>query len=171
MNVHADIFQKLPKLTELIISTAVGINILTLIFGHVGHQLQKLGFTHTDEVHLDRVLDACPNLTELMIAPSIFYHSGLLIFGHGGHQLQKLGFTTYYSVNLKSVLDACPNLIELKMCAEYLDSTSELEPDTLSCLQTLSVECSRRAKDGLMMQVLQNAPKLRTLHLKKCDGS
>lgn len=131
---------QLPELRQLALYSDLG-NISPKIFMEMPKLNELRCFSYTDEDTLMAVLE------------------------HVGRQLRILQFSIHNQLHLDRVLDMCPHLLELDVTVGLLKSTSDLQPDTLRSLHTLRVKCEDGYARGVLLQLLQNAPELHTLHL------
>jgi hypothetical protein len=87
-----------------------------------------------------------------------------------GHQLKKISIVVIAKVELDRLLNACPHLTELSIICDQLDSTTDLQPDTLLELQQFVLVCdstfyNETVQEGLVVEVLRLAPELRVFKM------
>jgi hypothetical protein len=112
-----------------------------------------------------------PRLSELYWDDSSV-DSLIFVFEQVGHQLQLLSFTISFSdetLEFDSLLEIFPNLSVLEINIKgSVHRVSALQPDTLSRLQTLTLNLSMHGsmQSGVLLEILRLAPKLRMIDLK-----
>jgi hypothetical protein len=107
-----------------------------------------------------------PSLSELNVNKTNFEKLMHIVGNDLGHQLKALRVSFNSEappLQLDQLLDACPNLSELCMeSITEIQSAAELRPDTLGHLRILRSK-KINMQPGLMLQILQMAPKLSAL--------
>jgi len=131
-------------------------------------QLQSIYISNSFGPYL---LDASrfPKLTEM----SLYFSNVEPLFNLGllGHNLRHISVTVNAKVELDRLLYACPHLTELTIFCKHLDSTTDLQPDTLLVLQQFLFVCystfrNETVQEGLIVEVLRLAPELRVFKMK-----